>query len=149
MTAAKDFTIHYIGPSIVRCGPRDFCLEYREPGLDLSMPGLEDRLGDEGHVLFPTPEQWAASYPELIDQRDRVKANIIAWTKELPSMRGFIARFLSDERKIAAVAAEAEAERLEGEKRAAAHAAEEAEEAEEGRMSPMAMADWLFSQKQP
>lgn len=107
MSEPQDFTIHYIGPSIIRCGPRDFCLEYHEPGLNLSWSGLEDRPGYDGVLYFPTPEFWAAHYPEAAGQRDRIKANIIAWANELASMRGFIAEFLSDEAKIAAAAAAA------------------------------------------
>ena len=100
MSAPPTFQVHYVGPSIVRCEPHDFCLEYWEEGVSLLFNGSEQRPSFAGSLDFPTPEKWNMQFPGLKGQRERIKSNIIAYASESTFTR-FIAEFLQDEKRIA------------------------------------------------
>lgn len=104
MTNSQEFAVNYVSPSIFRCGHHEFGLEYREPRIYLLLRGEESSHPSGGMLYFPTSSEWARDYPNLIDQRERIKSNIISWSNESPHSMGFIADFLSDEQKIEMIA---------------------------------------------
>lgn len=104
MTNSQEFTVNYVSPSIFRCGHHEFGLEYCDPRIYLLLRGEERSHPSGGMLYFPTSSEWARDYPNLIDQRERIKSNIISWSNESPHSMGFIADFLSNEQKIEMIA---------------------------------------------
>ena len=110
VSAQDTFKIRYVSPSIVRCGQYDFCLEYSEPGVSFCFNGVESGHKSGGMLYFPTAAEWDIKYPSLKGQRERIKNNIINYTRESLHVR-FVSDFLLDEERIFTASQELEKER--------------------------------------
>lgn len=72
--------------------------------------GREPNQTSDGLLYFPTSSEWALQYPNFLDQRERVKLNIISWSNESIRSINFIGDFLVDEQKIEIAARQREYE---------------------------------------